>query len=110
MKTVCRYAALALFATLAPAAGAAPEEIRIYEPGQLTGDRYEIVTRLWVESRRSAFQIPGHADQPAAIAGLKAEAARLGANALTNVACLVDAGWLWRRGPHFCYALAIRVK
>ncbi|OGA45256.1 MAG: hypothetical protein A3F74_26840 [Betaproteobacteria bacterium RIFCSPLOWO2_12_FULL_62_58] len=110
MNTICRYAALALFAMLVPAAGAAPGEVRIYEPGQLTRDRYEIVTRLWVESWRSAVQIPGHADQPAAIAGLKSEAARLGANALTNVACLVDDGALWGRGPHFCYALAIRLK
>lgn len=110
MKIIRCSAVLVLFATLAPAAGAAPDEVRIYEPGQLTRDRYEIVTRLWVESWRSAVQIPGHADQPAAIAGLKSEAARLGANALTNVACLVDDGPLWGRGPHFCYALAIRVK
>ena len=95
---------------LAPAAGAAPDEVRIYEPGNLTRDRYEIVTRLWVESWRSAFHVPSHADRPAAIAGLKAEAARLGANALTNVACLADDSPLWGSSPHFCYALAIKVK
>lgn len=109
MKTVCGYAVLVLFATLAPAAGTAPEEVRIYEPGQLARDRYEIVTRLWVESWRSAFHVPSHADQPAAIAGLKADAGRVGANALTNVACLVDGSPPWG-GPHFCYALAIKVK
>ena len=110
MKTVYVCAALALFAALTSVAVAAPEEIRIYEPGILTRDRYEIVTRLWVESWRSAFHVPSHADQPAAIAGLKAEAARLGANALTNVACLADDSPLWGSGPHFCYALAIKVK
>ena len=110
MKIVHRYAAPALFVVLTSIAGAAPEDIRIYEPGILTRDGYQIVTRLWVESWRSAIHIPGHADRPAAIAELKAEAGRVGANALTNVACLVDDSPLWNSGPHFCYALAIRVK
>ena len=110
MTSVYVCAALALLAARTSVAVAAPEEIKIYEPGILTRDRYEIVTRLWVESWRSAFHVPSHADRPAAIAGLKAEAARLGANALTNVACLADDSPLWGSGPHFCYALAIKVK
>ena len=110
MMTVHRYVALTLAAALTSAAGAAPEDVRIYEPGNLTRDRYDVVTRLWVESWRSAFHVPGHSDQAAAIAELRAEAARLGANALTNVACLVDDSPPWGRGPHFCYALAIKVK
>lgn len=110
MKTVGCYVALALCASLLPTVGAAPEEIRIYEPGTLTRDHYDIVTRLWVESWGSAIHIRGHSDQTAAIAELKAEAARVGANALTNVACLVDNSPLWGSGPHFCYALAIKVK
>ena len=110
MKTAHRYAALTLAAVLTAGAGAASEDVRIYEPGNLTRDRYDIVTRLWVESWRSPFQVPGHTDRAAAIAELKTEAARLGANALTNVACLVDDSPLWGSGTHFCYALAIRVK
>ena len=110
MKIIRCSAVLLLSAMLAPAAGAAPGDIKIYEPGILTRDRYQIVTRLWVESWRSAFHVPGHPDQAAAIAELKAEAARLGANALTNVACLVDDSPLWGSGPHFCYALAVKVK
>lgn len=110
MKSVYVCVVLALLAALTSVAVAAPEEIKIYEPGILTRDRYEIVTRLWVESWRSAFHVPSHADQPAAIAGLRAEAARLRANALTNVACLADDSPLWGSGPHFCYALAIKVK
>ena len=109
MKSVRNVAAVVLFAALTSAASAAPEDVTIIEPATLTGDRYEIVTRLWVESWRSAFQIPGHADQAAAISELKAEAARLGAHALTNLTCLVDDKPLWT-GAHFCYALAIRVK
>jgi hypothetical protein len=76
----------------------------------LTRDRYEIVNRLWVESWRSAVYIPGHADQTVAIAAMKDEAMRHGANALTNIACLADNSPLWGSGPHLCYALAIRVK
>ena len=109
MKPLCRYAAV-LLAVLASAAGAAPQDIRVYEPGTLTRDRYEIVKRLWVESWRSAIHIPGYADQAAAIEGLKTEAMRRGANALTNVACLSDARPLFGSGPHFCYALAIRIR
>ncbi len=109
MKDIRKPVALVLLAALASVAIAAPEDVRIIESGYLTGDRYEIVSRLWVESWRSAFQVPGHADQAAAISELRAEAARLGATALTNLTCLVDDKPLWT-GPHFCYALAIRVK
>ena len=108
-KFLCRCAAFA-FVVLASAASAAPEDIRVYEPGTLTRDRYEVVERLWADSWRSAIYIPGHADQTAAIAAMKNEALRRGANALTNVACLTDGKPLWGSGPHFCYALAIRVK
>lgn len=110
MKTVRDCAVLALCAALTSLASAAPEDVRIYEPGKLTHDRYQIVTRLWVESWRSAFQVPGHADQAAAVAELKAEATQQGANALTNVACFVDSNPLWGQGSHFCYALAIKLK
>jgi hypothetical protein len=109
MKSLSRYAALA-FVVLVSAANAAPEDIRVYEPGTLTRDRYEIVKRLWVESWRSAISIPGYGDQAAAIAAMKHEAMRRGANALTNVACLVDDKPWWGTDGHFCYALAIRVK
>lgn len=96
-------------AVLSATAAAAPEEIRVVEPGTLSTERYEIMTRLWVDSWRSAFQVPTHSDQAAAIAELKAEAARRGADAITNLACLVDRDPIFS-GPHFCYALGIRVK
>lgn len=110
MKSIHNRVVLALFFGLATAASAAPEDIAIRDPGNLTRDRYEIKGRLWVDSWRSAFEVPRSADRAAAIDGLKAEAARLGANALTNVSCLVDGAPLWGGGSHFCYALAIRIK
>ena len=103
-------AVFALVAALTPVAVAAPDDIRVYDPGILTRDRYEIVKRLWVESWRSAVYIPGRTDQAAAIAAMKDEAMRRGANGLTNVACLVDDRPVWGSGPHFCYALAIRIR
>jgi hypothetical protein len=88
---------------------AASEGMRVYEPGELAPHRYQVVARLWVESWRSAFEMPGHADVAAAVAELKAEAARRGADALANVSCLADGGRIWG-GPHVCYALAIKLK
>lgn len=102
-------AGLTVFALLAPSVIAAQEEVRVVEPGTLAPDRYQIVARLWVDSWRSAFQVPTHDDRAAALAELKAEATRRGANALTHIACLLDDKPLFNR-PHFCYALAIRVK
>lgn len=110
MKIVHGCAVSVLLAALTVTANAAPDDIRIYDPGILTRDRYQIVARLWVESWRSAFQVPTHADRAAAIAALKAEAVQRGANGLTNVACLADDKPFWGSDPHFCYALAIRVK
>lgn len=110
MKIVHCCAVFALVAALTPVAVAAPDDIRVYDPGILTRDRYQIVARLWVESWRSAFQVPTHAERAAAIAALKAEAMQRGANGLTNVACLADDKPFWGSSPHFCYALAIRVK
>jgi hypothetical protein len=104
-----RYALLFLMA-LTTTAVAAPDEVRIYEPGTLTSDRYQIVARLWVESWRSAFQVPTHAARAEAVEALKAEAVQRGANALTNLSCLTDDAPFPGSGPHFCYALAVRTK
>jgi hypothetical protein len=98
------------FMAFTTTAMAAPEDVRIFEPGMLTRDRYEIVSRLWVESWRSAFQVPTYGELRDAVAALKAEAARRGANALTNVACVKDDAPFPGSQPHLCYALAIRVK
>lgn len=109
MKNAIAGCAL-LYCALSPAALAASEDVRIYEPGTLTPDRYQIVGRLWVDSWRSALEVPTHAARAEAVAALKAEAAQRGANALTNVSCLMDDAPLPGSGPHFCYALAIRAK
>ncbi|MCW5604279.1 MAG: hypothetical protein KIT18_07025 [Burkholderiales bacterium] len=84
--------------------------MRVYDPAELTPGRYEVVKRLWVESWRSAFQVPHHPQADAAVRELKSEAAGLGADALLNLACIDDAGgWAEKRGV-FCHALAIRLR
>lgn len=109
MTSLARYAAVLLMAfTTQPVA--AREDIRVFEPGTLTADRYHIVARLWVDSWRSAFQVPTHAARADAMGALRNEAARRGANALTNVSCLADSAPFPGSRPHFCYGLAIRVK
>jgi len=83
----------------------------------LRSQSYETVERLWVESWRSVLRVPesGSADQ--GVASLRAEASRLGANALTEVACYANKGGQFTlmpmalRDPVFiCYGTAIRVN
>ena len=89
-----------------PAGGAA---VRVFDATELTPDRYTIVKRLWVGSWRSSLWVPSHRDSGAAIAALTSEAARLGADAIINLACLNDQrAWLDR--GYFCYGLAIKLK
>lgn len=106
IPAACALVGLALL--LAAPAVAAPEDMRVYAPGELAPNRYRVVARLWVDAPRSAFRVPGHSDAASAVSELKAEAARRGADALANVSCLADGSPLWG-GPHFCYALGIRL-
>jgi len=88
-------------------------EVRVYDSGQLTQEKYEVVRRLWMDSWRTAFWVPNHSSKAEGIAALRAEAARLGANGLINVDCL-DQGqftWSWSSEPAIlCYGNAIRVR
>jgi uncharacterized protein YbjQ (UPF0145 family) len=87
-------------------------EVKIYDTAQLTEDRYTLVKRLWVDSWRTAVWMPVHANAADGIAALRTEAGRLGANALTGVACYEQghAFFDWRKEPRFvCYGNAIRL-
>jgi len=83
--------------------------LRTFDATQLTPDRYTVVKRLWVDSWRTAFDVPTHPDSSAALAQLSDEAVRLGADALTNVVCLDDQRAWFSKG-YFCYALAVKLK
>ena len=90
-----------------------PSEIKVYSFGELPVNRYEVVSRIWVDSWRTAFWPPTYPSQDEAIASLQNEAARLGADGLMNVICL-DQGrsrWPMRAEPAvLCYGNAIHVR
>jgi hypothetical protein len=83
--------------------------LRIFDATELTPDRYTVIKRIWVENWRSAFWLPAHSDSSSAIAALTAEAARAGADAVINLACLNDQK-AWLNRGYFCYGLAIKLK
>jgi hypothetical protein len=107
-------AVLAVFLVQAPLPAMAQEPLRqaplrTFDATQLTPDRYTVVGRLWVDSWRTAFDVPVHPESSAALTQLSDEAVRLGADALTNVVCLNDDRAWFKRG-YFCYALAVKLK
>ncbi|HXZ96658.1 MAG TPA: hypothetical protein VEG37_06390 [Burkholderiales bacterium] len=87
------------------------KDVKFYEPTQLSPGKYDTVEHLWVESWRTAVWYPAYSGQEEGVTALKAEAARLGANGVTNVSCSED-NWLLSSRAHpplICYGLAIRV-
>ena len=89
------------------------DEVKFYEPTQLSLGQYDTVEHLWVESWRTAVWYPSYSTEEQGVSALKAEAARLGANGLINVVCSEDKGLFpvpWSSEPSLiCYGMAIRV-
>ena len=88
-------------------------ELKIYTFGEVNMSGYEVVGRPWVDSWRSAFSAPTFPSQEQAIAALRTEAARRGADGLLNVSCLDQGRWKWSSNtePAFlCYGIAIRTR
>ena len=100
---------------IAQSAGEQPApQLRMYTVGEINASRYDVVSRLWADSWRSAVWLETFPTQGEAVAALQTEAARRGADALLNVYCF-DQGrrWAWSTTtePSFlCYGLAIRVR
>ena len=70
-----------------PAAPAGPQAIPIYESVTSTRMRYEIIKRLWTESWRSLFTVPGYESREQAMAAFREHAASLGGNGVINFGC-----------------------
>ena len=88
-------------------------DVKVYGPSELSTNQYEVVSRLWVDSWRTAWRLPTYPSEEAAIASLRAEAARLGADGLVNVGCLREAPSTWSGSAQpsiLCYANAIRIR
>jgi hypothetical protein len=88
----------------------ATDHIRVYEPGTIVPDAYTVVKRLWTETWRSAFILPAFPDAAAAVAAMKQEAAKIGADAVTNVMCLPDATLPRPTTKVYCHGQLIRMK
>lgn len=84
--------------------------VRVIEPGELTLLSYTVVQRLWAGTWRSAFWTTTHDNSDAAIAMLTREAAKLGADAVTDLACFRDRGAWFSPEGYFCSGLAIKLR
>jgi hypothetical protein len=84
-------------------------EVKIYKLGDPNASRYEVVSRPWVDSWRSAFWVPTYPSEEQAIAALQTEAARGGADALMNVICL-NQGRPNTEPAILCYGIGIRIR
>jgi hypothetical protein len=88
-------------------------EVRIYGLGDPAARQYEVVSRIWSETWRSAFWVPTYPSQEQAITALQNEAARRGADGLINVICLDQGRSKWFSGTDpaiLCDAIAVRIR
>lgn len=103
-----------------PRAGYAPlnpEEVKIYHQAQIPQQKYVILKYLWTQSWRASFWMHTWSSAEEGRAALQAEAGRLGANALMDVACYADEGGLFTLLPllkenknFICSGTAIRIR
>ncbi len=84
-------------------------EVKIYKLGDPNTNQYEVVSRPWVDSWRSAFWVPTYPSEEQAIAALQTEATRGGADALMNVTCL-NQGRPNTEPAILCYGIGIRLR
>jgi uncharacterized protein YbjQ (UPF0145 family) len=64
-----------------------PQAIPVYESVTATTRRFEIVKRLWTESSRSLFVVPGYESREQAVAAFREHAVGLGGNGVVNFGC-----------------------
>lgn len=95
---------LALWVGAGAARAADATPVKVYDPGELTLDRYTVVKRLWTGTWWSAFWISSYDEVGDAVQSLTSKAAGLGADGITNLHCVNDSG------SYLCYALAIKLK
>jgi hypothetical protein len=79
--------AFALAQVNAPAATADPQAVPVYESVTDTTRRFEIIKRLWTESSRSLFAVPGYETREQAVAAFREQAVGLGGNGVVNFGC-----------------------
>lgn len=80
-------AASALAQANTPAAPADAQAVPVYESVTDTTRRFEIIKRLWTESSRSLFAVPGYETRELAVAAFREHAISLGGNGVINFGC-----------------------
>jgi hypothetical protein len=70
--------------SLAPADAQA---VPVYESITDTTRRFEIIKRLWTESSRSLFAVPGYETRDQAVVAFREHAISLGGNGVINFGC-----------------------
>lgn len=90
MRRCLALLALALLSACASRPATAPvppEQVRMHESVTSAPPRYEVVRRIWVEERRSAFTVPTYASLEEGRDDIRRQAASLGANGVINFGC-----------------------
>ena len=64
-----------------------PQAVPVYESVTSSTRRFEIVKRLWTESWRSLFAVPGYESREQAVAAFREHAISLGGNGVVNFGC-----------------------
>ena len=77
----------AVSATAQTTLPADPQAIPVYESVTATPRRFEIVKRLWTESRRAPLVIPSYESREQAVEAFRAHAVSLGGNGVVNFGC-----------------------
>ena len=112
IATALRVIVFCVVASGAYAAQAADARapIRVIEPGELTLAGYTVIQRLWSGTWRSAMWTTTYDTSDSAIKMLTREAEKLGADAVTDLACFRDSGSWFSPEGYFCSGLAIKLK
>ena len=109
-KRIAMLTTIILAGGLSGCAALKAGDVKVYTPAQLRQGEYETVKRLWVETWRTPFWVPGYSSAKDGIAAMQDKAAALGANGLINVDCYGDKGLFSFGSESFvCYGKAIRV-
>ena len=104
-------AAIALLVPSALAQAApSPVSLPVYDSTQIAFGSYVVVRRIGIEDWRSAFRIPGFADEASAKNAVLAQAAQVGADGVINLHCMGQTDRIFRPAGYYCYGNAIKLK
>lgn len=84
------------------------ESIPVVDKAVLPQGTFVLVHRIWIENWQIQIYMPWHATRDEAVDALRAEAARRGADAVTNMAC-IPVNAFWNAPRVFCHGDAVKL-